>query len=71
MTVDRPDRLPASERDKVSRLKHQIARRNYRVDPEAVAREILFKLRMISLGRRTLLDSPESGGQRIAPPPSE
>jgi hypothetical protein len=46
------------------RLKHQITRRRYRVDAEAVAREILFKLRMISAGRRALLtDAPEAGQQ--------
>jgi hypothetical protein len=39
----------------VTRLKQEISRRTYRVDPEAVANEILFKLRMITLGRRGLL----------------
>jgi len=42
----------------VTRLKQEIARRTYRVDPEAVAHEILFKLRMITLGRRGLLGDP-------------
>jgi hypothetical protein len=65
-----PDPLPASETEMVMRLKHQITRRRYRVDAEAVAREILFKLRMISAGRRTLLaDAPESGQQ--LPPASQ
>jgi hypothetical protein len=64
---DRPDPLSASQIETVTRLKHQIARRSYRVDAEAVAREILFKLRMISLGRRALLaDSPEGSGQQIS-----
>jgi hypothetical protein len=62
----RPDRLPASEIETVTRLKHQIAGHSYRVDAHAVAREILFKLRMISLGRRTLLaDAPESSGPQL------
>jgi hypothetical protein len=50
------------------RLKDQIARRSYRVDAEAVAREILFKLRMISAGRRSLLADPPNGQ---APTPSK
>jgi hypothetical protein len=46
------------------RLRHQILRRRYRVDAEAVAREILFKLRMINAGRRALVaDAPEGGRQ--------
>jgi hypothetical protein len=53
----------------VMRLKHQITQRRYRVDAEAVAREILFKLRMISAGRRALLaDAPESGQQLPSTP---
>jgi hypothetical protein len=43
------------------RLKDQIARRSYRIDSEAVAREILFKLRMISAGRRLLVADPPNG----------
>jgi hypothetical protein len=51
------------------RLKQQIAQRNYRVDSEAVAQEILFKLRVISFGRRTLLTGPgRTDGRR---PPAE
>lgn len=59
------------------RLKHQIRRRAYRVDAEAVAREIVSKLRMISLGRRALLaeasllaEAPKGGGRQV-PPTSE
>ena len=56
------DPLRALERERVTRLKQQILRRTYRVDPEAVAQEILFKLRMVNLGRRGLLtDAPETG----------
>ena len=47
--------LKASEGERVTRLKQEISRRTYRVDSEAVAQEILFKLRMITLGRRGLL----------------
>ncbi|HEY7151201.1 MAG TPA: hypothetical protein VH391_05935 [Solirubrobacterales bacterium] len=54
----------------MTRLKDQIARRRYRVDADAVAREILFKLRMISAGRRSLLADPSNGEQQV-PPGSE
>jgi hypothetical protein len=53
----------------VMRLKHQITRRRYRVDAEAVAREILFKLRMISASRRALLADAPEGGQQLPPAP--
>jgi len=35
----------------VTQLKEQIASRTYRVDSHAVAREMLFKLRMMALVR--------------------
>jgi anti-sigma28 factor (negative regulator of flagellin synthesis) len=35
----------------VTRLKEQIAARTYRVDSRAVAREMLFKMRMMALVR--------------------
>ena len=61
-----PGVLSASEIETVTRIKHQIARRRYRVDAEAVAREILFKLRMISIGRRALVaDVHETSGQDV------
>jgi Anti-sigma-28 factor, FlgM len=61
----RPHRLSASEIETVTRLKDEIARHSYRVNAEAVAREILFKLRMISAGRRALLaDTPANEGGR-------
>lgn len=60
--VGHPDPLRAYDTEMVMRLKHEITRRRYRVDAEAVAREILFKLRMISARRRALLaDTPEGG----------
>ena len=49
----------------MTRLKQEIARRTYRVDSEAVAREILFKLRVIQRGRRGLLGA---GGHSATPP---
>ena len=56
----------------MTRLKQQIARREYRVDPQVVAQEILFKLRMISIGRRSLLaDSPEGSGDPGPQPPGK
>ncbi len=51
------------------RLKHEIMRRRYHVDAEAVAREILFKLKMISAGRRALLADAPDGGQQVSSPP--
>lgn len=41
--------LPPTEQ--MSHLKEQIASRTYRVDSRAVAREMLFKLRMMALVR--------------------
>jgi hypothetical protein len=52
--------LKASGGERVTRLKQEISRRTYRVDSEAVAHEILFKLRMINLGRRGLLTDDRS-----------
>lgn len=37
--------------EKVTHLKEQIASRTYRVDSRAVAREMLFKMRMMRLAR--------------------
>jgi hypothetical protein len=63
------DPVPAPVGEKVTRLKQQIALGQYRVDAEAVAREILRKMRLVSLSRRWLLaDSAESGGQQSQPP---
>jgi hypothetical protein len=42
---------PLSGREPVTQLKEQIATRTYRVDAQAVAREMLFKMRMMALLR--------------------
>ena len=42
---------PLTGQAKVTRLKEQIAARQYRVDSRAVAREMLFKMRMMALVR--------------------
>ena len=64
MNGGNPDGSRTIGTTKVARLKRQIARRAYQVDPDAVAQEMLFKLRMISLGRSLLIDP------RDAPPPT-
>ncbi len=55
VTGDRPDRPSAARIETMTRLKQQIARQAYQVDAQAVAREILFKLRMINISRRAML----------------
>ena len=55
VTGDRPDRPSAAQIETMTRLKEQIARQAYQVDAQAVAREILFKLRMINISRRAML----------------
>jgi len=63
-----PDPLPAPAGERVIGLKRQIALGQYRVDAEAVAREILIKMRLVSLSRRVLLaDTAESRGQQSQP----
>ncbi len=44
-------RTPAPPAATVTNLKEQIASRSYRVDSRAVAREMLFKMRMMALVR--------------------
>jgi len=46
----------------VTRLKQQIASGEYRVNADAVAREMLFKLRLVGLSRRALLSDPTGRG---------
>jgi anti-sigma28 factor (negative regulator of flagellin synthesis) len=46
-----PAPIQESGQDTVTQLKRQIAARTYRVDSQAVAREMLFKLRMMALLR--------------------
>jgi hypothetical protein len=50
----------------VTRLEQQIALGGYRVDADAVAREILFKLRLLSISRRALL-ADRGGGPHVGP----
>jgi Anti-sigma-28 factor, FlgM len=50
----------------VTRLKQQIASGRYRVDADAVAREMLFKLRIVSISRRALLADQARGAGRAA-----
>ena len=42
---------PLPESETVIHLKEQIASRTYRIDSRAVAREMLFKMRMLALVR--------------------
>lgn len=53
--------------ERVTRLKKQIARGRYRVDADAVAREILSKLRLLGTGRRALTDGGATGGSTARP----
>ena len=64
------DRPTTPQPDRVNRLKDQIALGQYRVDPDAVAREILFKRRLLSRSRRALL-AGSGGGRQAAPSPHE
>jgi anti-sigma-28 factor FlgM len=53
--IPHPD-LPTTRKDEtVNRLKQQIVLGRYRVDADAVASEILSKLRLLSSGRRALV----------------
>jgi hypothetical protein len=61
---DGPDPPTTPESDTVTRLKQQIALGRYRVDADAVAREMLFKLRLVSLSRRALRAERAGGGGR-------
>ena len=55
-----PAPIPQSRQDTVSQLRQQIASRTYRVDSQAVAREMLFKMRMMAL----LRDQAQARSQR-------
>jgi hypothetical protein len=51
----------------VTRLKQQIAAGKYHVNADAVAQEMLFKLRLVGLSRQALLSDPAGrGGQASA-----
>jgi hypothetical protein len=63
---------PSHPKDEtVTRLKKQIARGRYRVDADAVAREILSKLRLLGTGRRALTDGTAPGGSTASTPQHE
>jgi hypothetical protein len=66
------DRPTTPQPDRVTRLKQQIALGGYSVDADAVAREMLFKLRVLSLSRRALLAGRAgAGGRQAGPSPQE
>jgi hypothetical protein len=48
----------------VTQVKQRLATREYRVNADAVAQEMLFKLRLVGLGRRALLSDPAGRGGR-------
>jgi hypothetical protein len=58
---------PPSGPEKVTQLKEQIATRTYRVDSQAVAREMLFKMRMMALLRNLQRHQPVSGAEAPSP----
>ena len=51
----------------MSQLKRRIAARTYRVDSQAVAREMLFKMRMVALLRSQQRHQPVSGSEAPSP----
>ena len=53
-----------SQGDRVTQLKQQLAVGEYRVDADAVAREMLFKLQLASLSRRALVSYFTGRGAR-------
>ena len=56
---------PTTEQgDRVTRLKQQFEAGEYHVNADAVAREMLFKLRLVGLSRRALLSDPTGRGGR-------
>jgi anti-sigma-28 factor FlgM len=67
-----PPTTAAPDPIRVTRLKQQIALGRYRVDAEAVAGEMLSKLRLLSLSRRALLaDRAWAVRSRARPSPHE
>jgi hypothetical protein len=65
--LSRPAPTPQSGQDKVSQLKSQITARTYRVDSRAVAREMLFKVRMMALLKNQQRHQPVSGASAPSP----
>jgi Anti-sigma-28 factor, FlgM len=49
----------------VTQLKQQIAAGQYRVDADAVAQELLVKLRLVGLSRRAILSDRTGRGRRL------
>jgi hypothetical protein len=60
---------PPTNSETVTQLKQQIASRTYRVDSQAVAREMLFKRRMMRLARNLQRQQhmPVSGADAPSP----
>jgi hypothetical protein len=52
---------PIREKATLTQLKDQIAARTYRIDSRAVAREMLFKMRMMAIVRNQQRHQPVSG----------
>ena len=48
----------------MTQFKQRLATGDYRVNADAVAREMLFKLRLVGLSRRALLSDPTGRGGR-------
>lgn len=59
-----PSPRPRSEDPTVREVRDQIVARNYKVDPELVAEEILRKLRLVRTARQELGSAP---GRNPAP----
>ena len=59
-----PDPPTTHRGDRVTQLKQQLAVGEYRVDADAVAREMLFKLQLASLSRRALVSYFTGRGAR-------
>ena len=52
------DRPTTHKDDRVTEFKERLATGEYRVNADDVAREMLFKLRLVDLGRRALVPDP-------------
>ena len=61
-----PDPPTTHRGDRVTQLKQQLALGEYRVNADAVAREMLFKLQLASLSRRALVSYFHETGRPAA-----